>query len=263
VKSGPHTRLSVAALAIALIALVIAVAGAGYAVTALPRNSVGTPQIKNAAVNSAKVKDRSLLARDFKAGQLPRGPQGDEGPPGPVGATGPTGPTGAQGPAGSQGPTGATGLTGPAGAAGATGPMGPSWGTTWRDPDVGVASCLATDLASHALAIPERSRVFAQGFVQVSALQPGSAPFAEMKLTIDLMNGSTVAATLASGDPFLTPTSPQIMTIGGVLGDGSTAESVPAGNYQLHFRIQQSIACSVPTSAKDPTLSVVLLGTNP
>ena len=35
-------------------------------------------------MTAAKVKDRSLLARDFKAGQVPRGPAGPQGPPGTI-----------------------------------------------------------------------------------------------------------------------------------------------------------------------------------
>jgi hypothetical protein len=60
----------------------VALGGTGYAVTALPRGSVGTPQLKSNAVNSSKVKDRSLKAADFGAGQLPTGAQGPTGPPG-------------------------------------------------------------------------------------------------------------------------------------------------------------------------------------
>ena len=73
---------------VALLALVVALGGASYAVTQLPKNSVGTPQLKANAVTSPKVKDGSLKATDFGAGQLPAGPQGEQGPPG---ATGPAG----------------------------------------------------------------------------------------------------------------------------------------------------------------------------
>lgn len=74
-----------------LIAIFIALGGTAYAAT-LPRNSVGTAQLKENAVVTKKVKDRSLLARDFKRGQLPRGVQGETGPAGPAGpATGPAG----------------------------------------------------------------------------------------------------------------------------------------------------------------------------
>jgi hypothetical protein len=75
----------------------------------LPANSVGTAQLRADAVVSSKVKNHSLLAVDFKAGQLPSGAQG------PAGATGPAGPAGPVGPAGAAGSQGATGSQGPAG----------------------------------------------------------------------------------------------------------------------------------------------------
>lgn len=71
------------ALVVACVALAISLSGAAYAVsTALPRNSVGTAQLKNNAVNSAKVKNASLRVADFAPGQIPAGPQGPAGPPG-------------------------------------------------------------------------------------------------------------------------------------------------------------------------------------
>jgi hypothetical protein len=70
-------------------ALAIALGGTGYAaVNALPRNSV----------TSVQVKDHSLLAKDFKRGQIPKGPRGAPGPAGPAGPAGPTGPAGPAGP---------------------------------------------------------------------------------------------------------------------------------------------------------------------
>lgn len=60
----------------------------------IPRGSVGNAQLKDNAVTSRKVKNRSLLAVDFKSGQLPSGAQG---PAGPAGPPGPQGPQGAQG----------------------------------------------------------------------------------------------------------------------------------------------------------------------
>jgi len=68
------------------VALVLSLAGTGVAAVELvvPRNSVGTAQLKNNAVVAAKVKAGSLLAKDFKTGQLPAGPPA--GPAGPAGA---------------------------------------------------------------------------------------------------------------------------------------------------------------------------------
>jgi hypothetical protein len=77
------------ALVVACLALAISLSGAAYAVsTALPRNSVGTVQLKNNAVNSAKVKNASLRAADFAPGQIPAGRQGPAGPQGPAGVSG-------------------------------------------------------------------------------------------------------------------------------------------------------------------------------
>jgi hypothetical protein len=103
-------------------ALAIALGGTSYAAVGLPRNSVGPLQLRDGAVtpkklaknavSSLKVQDHSLLAVDFKKGQLPRGA------------------TGAAGPAGPAGPAGGAGATGPAGATGATGPTGPTGAVT-------------------------------------------------------------------------------------------------------------------------------------
>ena len=79
---------------IATIALFVALGGGAYAAITLPKNSVGAKQLKKNAVVSSKVKNHSLLKRDFKAGQLPRGQQG------PQGLQGLQGPKGDQGQAG-------------------------------------------------------------------------------------------------------------------------------------------------------------------
>jgi hypothetical protein len=104
-----HLRQNV----VAYLALLFALSGTSYAAATklLPANSVGTKQVIN----------RSLLKKDFKPGQLPRGargPQGSPGRAGPEGVQGPAGPQGVQGPAGpqgAQGPRGSQGVQGPAG----------------------------------------------------------------------------------------------------------------------------------------------------
>ena len=86
------------AMVIATIALLVALAGTGYAATSLPANSVGNKQLQTNAVTSSKVKNGSLLKADFANNQIPKGPRGTVGPPGPpgtAGARGPTGPAGA------------------------------------------------------------------------------------------------------------------------------------------------------------------------
>jgi hypothetical protein len=59
---------------VSTICLFLLLGGAAWAATALPKNSVGTPQLKNNAVTGAKVKDGSLTGADVKAstlGQVP------------------------------------------------------------------------------------------------------------------------------------------------------------------------------------------------
>ncbi len=93
------------ALVIACLALLVALGGTSYAtVLQVPRNSVGAPQLKTAAVTSkkiaanavtsAKVQNGTLVRADFRGGQIPAGPAG---PAGPVGPAGPAGPAGAPG----------------------------------------------------------------------------------------------------------------------------------------------------------------------
>jgi hypothetical protein len=64
-------RLPSPALVISCLALAVALSGVGYAATALPRNSVGTPQLKANAVRSGKVKDGNLKAADLAPGVVP------------------------------------------------------------------------------------------------------------------------------------------------------------------------------------------------
>ena len=87
------SRLSYANV-MATLAFFLALGGGAYAALKLPKNSVGSAQIKTNAVSSSKVKNRSLLANDFKQGQLPRGPQGIQGIQGIQGLQGDRGPTG-------------------------------------------------------------------------------------------------------------------------------------------------------------------------
>jgi hypothetical protein len=87
------------AMVVACLALLAALAGTSVAAVTLtlPRNSVGTLQLRANSVNSSKVLNRALRAVDFAAGQLPRGARGPAGPPGVAGPTGPAGPAGAAG----------------------------------------------------------------------------------------------------------------------------------------------------------------------
>jgi hypothetical protein len=103
------------AMIVACVSLVVALGGVSYAAGVLPQNSVGTAQLKKKAVSGAKLKkdavtgakvvNGTLMAADFKAGQLPAGPQGPKGDPG---VQGPKGDPGIQGPKGDPGATNVT-----------------------------------------------------------------------------------------------------------------------------------------------------------
>jgi hypothetical protein len=71
---------------IGLLALFVALGGTSYAAAKLPRNSVGTAQIKNHAVTTAKLSTSTVKAL-----------KGAKGAPGATGATGATGAAGAKG----------------------------------------------------------------------------------------------------------------------------------------------------------------------
>ena len=81
----------------ATLALFLSLGGISWAATTLPRDSIGSKQIRAGAVGSSEVKDGTLGPGDFETGALPAGPQG---PAGPGGATGPQGATGPKGEAG-------------------------------------------------------------------------------------------------------------------------------------------------------------------
>ena len=108
--------------------LFIVLGGSAYAAT-----QITGKQIKDNTITSADVKNKSLVANDFKPGQLtgagagapgPQGPKGEAGPAGPAGAAGPAGPIGPVGPQGDKGAPGQNGEKGAKGDPGAQGPKG-------------------------------------------------------------------------------------------------------------------------------------------
>lgn len=82
------------AFVISLVALFVALGGTTYAATSLPRNSVGTAQLKRGAVTKTKINKKTIA--------------GLKGMRGPTGLTGPPGPKGSPGGAGQLGPTSGT-----------------------------------------------------------------------------------------------------------------------------------------------------------
>src|SRR3954462_12004547 len=71
----------------ATMALFIALGGSSYAAFVLPRDSVGSKQIRKGAVRSTEIRDRSIAVRDVslsarKALRGQQGPSGAQGAPG-------------------------------------------------------------------------------------------------------------------------------------------------------------------------------------
>lgn len=178
---------------VALLALFVALTGTSYAVSKLPKNSVGNSQLKKNAVTSDKVKDRSLLAKDFKSGQLPAGAKGDVGA---QGAMGPAGTAGAAGADGGVGATGATGAPGLKGATGITGQVGPTgspgllatgYGTDASAVTIGTSGSIVSSLGgssysiSGAISLTENAQIFASFSTSIAA-DDGTMVFCQIGL---------------------------------------------------------------------------------
>ncbi|HEX4306876.1 MAG TPA: hypothetical protein VHZ54_12630 [Solirubrobacterales bacterium] len=101
--------------------------GAAFAATRLPKNSVGTRQLKNGAVTLGKLSSSTTLALQGAPGATgPGGAVGSVGPRGPQGDKGEKGERGEEGEAGELGEEGGIGLTGPRGEKGDEGEQGVS-----------------------------------------------------------------------------------------------------------------------------------------
>lgn len=73
---------------VSTVCLFVLLGGTSVAAVALTRGSVKGKHIARNAVTSAKVKNRSLRAKDFAKASLPRGATGPQGEQGPAGAPG-------------------------------------------------------------------------------------------------------------------------------------------------------------------------------
>jgi hypothetical protein len=79
-------------MVMACVALLVSLGGVSYAAGVLPKNSVGTKQLRKAAVVPSKIAPSTISL--FKGQKGAPGPTGDPGPKGDTGSKGDTGPAG-------------------------------------------------------------------------------------------------------------------------------------------------------------------------
>jgi Collagen triple helix repeat (20 copies) len=184
--------------------------GAAFAAGQLAPRSVGTRQLKNAAVTGPKIKRASIEATKLTALAVStlKGPKGAKGSTGARGATGAKGERGATGPQGAQGPAGTIAAPEPLRVVGASGQ--PPFGSGWDNLD-------AATRPPAAFYLDRQDVVHLQGEVtrltgtgsQIFVLPAGYGP--ELQQTFATVgNGDTFAAikvepngevALVAGDP--------------------------------------------------------------
>lgn len=65
--SAFHSRRPSPAIIVAVVALLVALGGTSYAAFSVPRNSVGTKQLKNGAVTASKIKNANAILQRLGA----------------------------------------------------------------------------------------------------------------------------------------------------------------------------------------------------
>jgi hypothetical protein len=106
-----RVHLTYANVTATLALFLVLAGGSAFAAGRLAKNSVGTKQLKNAAVSAAKIRKGAVTPTKLSAGAKATltGPHGPVGPQGPQGERGPQGPKGDQGPGGPKGDEGPRG----------------------------------------------------------------------------------------------------------------------------------------------------------
>jgi hypothetical protein len=240
---------------IGLLALFIALGGTSYAAATLPRNSVGTTQLRDRSVSERKLAKavQRKLAAVGKAG--PAGATGATGATGAAGAAGAAGPKGdagapgAKGETGEQGPQGIQGLQGLTGPMGDTGPAGPTaaavGGINVSVTPGGLSAFLSP--ATLTMAQPGKVLVIATGTFTLSCGLPNPCQRV-IGVTVggQVVPGATTTLNAAAG-----ATDQQTITLTGIL------TGVPAGTQSVSF--VQKTSGSTPGASNDGDARVVAI----
>ncbi len=210
---------------IAYLALFVALGGTSYAALKLPKNSVGSKQIKNGAVAKRD------LARTVRA-ELTR--------------------TGVPGAPGSQGPQGIQGLQGLQGQAGQPGGRGPSFGDGKHLPNISNFAC-GEDVVvgSQTLTLTEPSRIWVHGHGTVRNQNDDPRDYGLWLQLRDAGDTATLAVAIRAwdtggGDDKLALSSGGVMLSGEDADAAGPAYVAPAGTYILQLAVTAGGDCTDP-----------------
>jgi hypothetical protein len=231
----------------ATLALVIATSGVSYAAITIPRNSVGSAQLKRNAVTSAKIRNNSVAKADLSTGVRSQ-----------LNATG------------ARGATGPAGLTGPAGAKGA---RGLNVAGSRQVPNMNDIAC-QTDVVVGGLplTVTEPSQVWTHAH---GAIANNNSDNTEAGLWLRLRaagSSTTLAVSVAQWEGRLDPLTVSPLTTGGLLLAGSDPNApsspytVAPGSYVLELVVvSQGGACPLAKPNfgwnQGAAMSYVLVGT--
>lgn len=205
---------------ISTLSLFLVLGGGAYAASTLPKNSVGTPQLKAAAVTPAKLSSAAKAA-----------------------LTGPVGATGARGERGERGEQGVRGLEGERGLTGERGPIGPSEGFVYGNPPSGAAQ---ESMASRTVPLSQPGRLYVSGRARVGVVCGAGA--VEVGLYVDGTGVPGSATVFPSGGEK------------DVSLFGMTAAALPAGGHELVLGARCTIGSVGGGGWAETALAAIVLG---
>lgn len=238
--------------AVAYLALFVALGGTSYAAVSLPKDSVGSKQLRKDAVTSRAVKNGTISRADLAKGIAVAGPQGPQGPAGASGAPGATGAPGAKGDRGDTGAKGDRGEQGLQGPEGKTGPTGPTEGTSTDEfTQAGAPLVAENTIDATGFTTTRAGRLLVSK--TLTTLQVDCGPSAAWRAWL-VVDGTRVPGTVLQGLP--DNAQERTITLTGV-----TAGSVAAGAHEAGVAVAcdgGSTVAGVSAFASDNVSAVVL-----